>query len=311
MLADDGTSGSTFAIEDCIFLPSMSGYGGDSATSNIATFVTSGATGVDNATLSVAHNTAYFSESGALKIGGGVTTNVGGLTAFQGNLCVGRSAVACHKIFDVANTIADTFAPEDVSNNAGYELVVGDESPGEGYDDFLFSGGGPHNVGVGDVDGVDPNYVDTSRYPWMWVDPTHTPLQGLDAAADRLSLGQSEYSILDLIEYIKTGWRPRADAMRGAGHADYGSRDIGAVQMAPGRLEAHAYALDRTEFTGHHPDMPPSVEAFLTAIEGNGSIAANLVSPRYHVVGDNLVIYFDAPLSGAEQSQVISEANSI
>jgi hypothetical protein len=298
---------------DCITLPTRNGYGNRSMT---ATLFTGLYNSVSNVHVEARHNTCYVGYLGGINVSENSDSASGLIGHTKGNIFVGPSSGGVHKIADLGGDTLpvadDVFLPADVGNNAGFRLALGGQSPGKGYDGdsrtFTFSGAGPHNVGVGDVDDVDPQYVDTLRQPWLWVDPTHTHITGVTALCDRLSLGAQGYTILDVLEWLRNGYRPQAEEYRGAGHADDGARDLGAVTMAPAFTPQFEFSLAWSEFT-HYPGLPPDMGAFITAIQANGSITANLVSTEPEVVGSTVRLVFDVQLDAAQQALVINEAN--
>lgn len=228
-------------IQNCIILPNGNGTG--AADSNGATIASNNVT-VSSLRIRATNNTAWNGTSvlGSVFVGETNPSAVDTILEFKSNLIVGSSGGTALKISDGGNSVEDTFRPEYCSNNGSYRIGAGSQSPGVGYGAFTFSGGGPHNVGVGDIDGEDPVFVDWDRTPETWSGGT------IDDALNMISFTDPANNLQDMLDYIRAGWQPTNENLRGAGDPSAGSPDIGAVPLAiivtgtPSEIPAMEYA---------------------------------------------------------------------
>lgn len=291
-----------------VILPNGNGFNGDSHS---CTLWTGNYNSISNAHVETRHTTAYVGLYGLINVGENSTPVAGLCGKTRGNMCAGRPGGTTYKIYDLGGSVGvnDVFLAADVSNNGGHNLASGGQSPGGGYHtNFQFSGSS--SVGNNDVDNVDPLFVDTTRVPWKWVDSTHDAITGVAAVEARLSSDTEDYSIFDLIDWLREGWRPQAEQFRGAGHADDGSRDLGAVPMAEALPAAPEYFdVPVTEFP--NSAVPADVEEYIGRVDADVGITPNVLDdfdwtgPSGH---SSLRLYFDAALSSAEQATVLSLA---
>ncbi len=124
-------------------------------------------------------------------------------------------------------------AAADADYNAGYRLKQGScfiatNQTGKGYD--LIKLAGDLHIGQHDIDDVDPQFVDPWRTPRTW--SLARGGNGTVTNACDLLRPTGTYTVQDLLDYLREGFRPQNPRLKRAGDPAAGSPDIGAVDMA-------------------------------------------------------------------------------
>ena len=226
--ADSGTrDGNELLIEHCLFLPN--GRGPD-ATRNLSCNLTSGVMLSTNSRVVVRCNTAY---SEGVSLGETSPTQPGTVKYMKSNLFVGPTDNSGTKMHDAGHGLTNPVAAADADYNAGFRLKNGTDYiagvTGKGYDALKLSG--DLAIGRHDLDDVDPQFIDPWRTPATW----SLSLGGNGTMTDVMNrLRPSGTATLqDLLDYLREGFRPRNQLLRGAGDPANGSPDIGAVPLRP------------------------------------------------------------------------------
>jgi len=224
--ADSGTQvDNKFIIERCIFMPNRLG---PEADKNISCNVTSGIFGTTNSQVIVRRNTAFTQ---GVSIGETVTTVSGALVYIKSNIFYGPPAGNGRKINDYGHGEDDVVVATNADYNAGFRMQDGDYYvpgvSGKGYCDLSLVES--QAIGAHDIDDVDPMFVDATRTPLTW----SISLGGDGNMGDAMDLLKptGSHSMEELIDYIREGFRPQNEALRGAGDPAVGAPDMGAVDF--------------------------------------------------------------------------------
>jgi len=225
--ADSGSRDSNkLIIERCIFMPNSTG---PNSTSNLSCNVTSGLMGPTNAQVIIRRNTAFtegvhFGETGV--------TESGTIAYVKSNIFYGPSDGSGKKMHDYGHGEDDVIVATNADYNVSYRMIDGDYyvpgTSGKGYSGLTLVQSTA--IGANDLDDVDPMFVDAFRNPLTW----STAVGGngtMSNAWDNLKPTGS-YNVQDLLDYIREGFRPRNELLRGAGDPAAGSPDIGAVDFS-------------------------------------------------------------------------------
>jgi hypothetical protein len=228
----DAISGSSkdnqFIIERCIMMPNSLG---PDQPRNLSTNITSGVFSTKNSTVIVRRNTAYSSGPGGVCIGETHPTVKGALSYVKSNLFIGSKENDGKKAHDFHLGEKGGIRARDFDYNAGYRLIKGSNyikgKTGKGYNELKLVG--DLEIGKNDIDDIDPKFVDPNRNLFTW----STSLKGDGTVIDAMNQIQptGKHTMMDLISYLREGFRPQNPKLKGAGDPDAGSPDIGAVDL--------------------------------------------------------------------------------
>jgi hypothetical protein len=207
----------TLTVQNCIVLPNANGANSGTLVSLL---------GNANVTLAMNHNTGLVGTQGLLAVGETYTGHAGMVTSYKSNIAYDTSARGYH-ILDsgVNDSVSDLITPANANYNNGYNVVAGSNL--KGYNNLEFSSGSP---GANDL-AVNPNFVDSSRDFAKWdqsLGGAGTDSNAITELRKRgLSTWDSNYSIQNLITYVRAGFAPTNASLQNAGHDGV---TIGAVE---------------------------------------------------------------------------------
>ena len=216
-------------IERNIFLPNIQGPEGTNSiiSSNGFGLVSSDTT----LQLVFKRNTIYSSWVGGCNFGENISNAPGQIKYVKSNLFIGNPTSDGFKMHNLGKAVPDVILAAGADYNGGYRLASGSMYvpgvSGKGYEQIPLTG--PTNIGQHDIDDTDPLFVDNTRTPISWDNITGG--QGtMSGTMDKLSPGGG-YTVQDVLEYIREGFRPQNSVFHNAGDPADSSPDIGAVDM--------------------------------------------------------------------------------
>tara|TARA_B100000609_G_C17220691_1_gene439818 strand:- start:3335 stop:6223 length:2889 start_codon:yes stop_codon:yes gene_type:complete len=193
--------------------------------------------GSSNLTVNVQRNTYITANSLGTFVGLTYLGHTGMIASFRNNLAWDTQyRPANFLMFNLGSswTATDVVSSENLNYNNTFNQAQG--SNGRGYHGFNFSSGTP---GENDLN-EDPQFVDHNRNLARWADSLGAP-SGTDADKRQYALNQlmlandpganPNYTIANLMQYVKAGFEPTNQALRQAGSPADGSPDIGAVDL--------------------------------------------------------------------------------
>ncbi|MFC1582315.1 hypothetical protein ACFL4W_02130, partial [Planctomycetota bacterium] len=217
-------------IENTIILPNGNG---PSAANNLTCTLFTILFDAPDKSVTARGNTIFTNSIGGCNVGETQTAYTGDVAYCKSNLFVGDINNAGYKIHNLGNSQTDVVAAADADYNASFRCGDGTDygvNAGKGY--YLLDFSGSTDIGEHDIDDVDPQFVDWTRTAATWDASLGGP-GTLDSAAQRMAPGGGN-TMQELLDYIREGFRPTNEVLRGAGDPGAGSPDIGAVDMAAG-----------------------------------------------------------------------------
>lgn len=225
---------------DCILLASPGSAVTVNITNNLVLPNASGQTtgtifsalGNANITIACNHNTCHVGTGGGAAVGETYTGHAGMLSSFKSNLFWDTSARG-YKLTDsgVNDAVSDLVTSANANYNAGYNLSAGSNL--KGYNNLEFSSGSP---GANDLEGQDPQFIDSSRNMAAWDLSLGGPGTAANALTELLKKNDtgynSNYNITALLAFVRGGFAPQNTAYRDAGHDGV---TIGAFEWQSGR----------------------------------------------------------------------------
>lgn len=202
-LAATPGSAVTVTIQNCLVLKN---HGSGSSGTLMSALGNANFTGIVN------HNTCYTGGQG-LAVAETYAGHSGMFTSVQSNIFHDDVGSRGHKIFDSGADDSATGIVTTADYNCGFQLATG--SDGKGYDSI---GGSP---GANDID-EDPQFVDSTRNIKTW----DTSLGGAGTVANALAElaklndtdHDSNYTVANLIAYVKEGFKVQNANLKDAGH---------------------------------------------------------------------------------------------
>lgn len=223
LLAAPG-SAVTVAVRNCITLPNEGGLCSGTLIS---------ALGGANITALADNNTVYCGGQPGIAVGETYTGHAGMFSSIRGNIFWDSVTGRSYKVADSGtnDNVEDLIASGNLNFNSGLRMLTGSNS--KGYHQLEFSSGAP---GASDLEGADPNFVDSTRDIKKW-DTTLSGPGTINNALNEIrkrnedSGYNSSYSIGALLAYIRGGFTPTNAAFSGASHT---AGDLGAVPVVGG-----------------------------------------------------------------------------
>ena len=218
MLVGNKSIATTINIRQCIGLPNA---GGDCSGTLLS------ALGDINFTISVENCTHFCGSQTGIAVGETYVGHAGMFSSIRGNIFHDTSARG-YKVADSGtnDNVPDLVASGDIDFNCGFNLLAGSNL--KGYNNLEFSSGAP---GANDVD-VDPAFRDRTRDLASWDASLGGPGTAANAVAELQKRNDadfnSEYTVSNLLTYVRDGFAPTATQLRGA---DQNAGTIGAVEF--------------------------------------------------------------------------------
>ncbi len=236
----------TYTIKNCILLPSVD----DEWVGSFLSATSCGA----NSTLVIEHNTYVTGGSGTaetgVKVGEGYAGHAGMIGSLKSNIAFYKTPNNGYKLQRMAtSTVQDIVAAADADYNCGHNLATGEL---KGYNaattpPTLWSSG---TGGANDID-VNPGFVDATRNLATWDDSLGGTGTTANAVAELLKLNDSDwnsnYSVANLLAYVRGGFAPTNSALDGTAH-DGG--DIGAVAYQAGSTPPNLLPIGDSSIIG-------------------------------------------------------------
>lgn len=203
----------TFTIQNCLVLPAAGGRTSGTLFS---------ALGNANVRIAANHNTWYLTANDPTArfpamgvVGETFNTNAGQVTSFKSNLACSNSARNAYMYDNInGSPNTDTVTAANANYNNMYNLAAG--SAGKGYD-APFTG----SPGANDLN-VNPNFVDPTRNAAKWdlsIGGAGTEANAIVELKKRNATGyNSNYTIANLVAYVRDGFKPTNVLLRNAGH---------------------------------------------------------------------------------------------
>jgi hypothetical protein len=252
------------------------------------------ASGTYTFTMNVEHNTGAYVSGPLIKTGEGYAGHAGMFGTLLDNLVVGRGNTLRGVLADHANATkpAGILTPTIVKNNNIYNAYTG--SNGTGYDEYNAA----DQVGGTDLH-VDPQFVDATRKLKTWDAYLGGPGTDAHAIAELAKLNtadhDSDYTITNLLSWVKAGFKPTNIALKDAG---YDGVTIGAMEwVSPDSVAPIISTLSATA-TG-----ATTATLTVTTDEANGSI--------FFLLDGNATATQSAILAGLSQSVTASGVQTI
>lgn len=243
----------------------------------------------------IEHNTIYGGSQHAVQANessGGIPA--GAISYFRGNLCwAGTSSTSYGKLADVAGSgshTTDIVSPSNANYNAGYNLQSAVPWPSSGYtnDGNGYKANFSATPGANDINGTNPNFVDSTRCVHQWWIQTQGGTGTGNVFNDTKSAiayiaSDPSTRIAACIAWIRAGYRPQASAyssVTGTMDTAQGYTTDAAGNSLGGTIGAMAYLSSTVTGTGSVTLAAVSTAgaAGLTA-SATGSVTLAALSP--------------------------------